>query len=80
MRLIRRIVCDAIALFSTPFPPAVYSPSGPQGLDFKLLFLQQLEQAKPLGYPVRGDAVPSPELDAGEVMPEHLCLYFPGED
>lgn len=52
----------------------------PQGLDLLLLFIRQLQQTEPLGYPIRGDAVPLPELDTVKVMPEHLGLEFPGED
>lgn len=69
-------------------PPSSQFPLGhhpqvpviPKGLDLLLLFLRQLQQAEPLGDPVRGDAVPLPELDTGKVMPEHLGLEFPGED
>ena len=60
-----------------------HHPSVPvvsQGLDLLLLFLRQLEQAEPLRDPIRGDAVPLPELRPGEVVPEQFCLQFPGED
>ena len=56
------------------------APVVPQGLDFPLLFLRQFQQTEPLGDPIRGDAVPLPELHPGEVMPEHLGLEFTGED
>ena len=52
----------------------------PQRFDLPLLFLWQLQQAEPLGYPIRGDAVPLPELNPGEVKPEHFLMEFPGED
>jgi len=55
-------------------------PVVPQGFDFPLLLLLHLEQADPLGDPVRGDSVPLSKLDTCKVVHEHLCLQFPGEN
>jgi len=55
------------------------SQLSPQGFNLPLLLFWKLQQAEPLGDPIRGDAVPSSELNTGKVMPEHLCLQFPGE-
>ena len=52
----------------------------PQGFDFPLFFLRQLEQAEPLSDPVRGDTVPLPELNTGKVVPEQLSLKLSGVD
>ncbi len=55
-------------------------PVVPQSLDFSLLFLWQLQQAEPLGYPVRGDSVLLPELNPGKVVTEHFIMEFSGEN
>lgn len=52
----------------------------PQGLDLPLLLFRKLQQAEPLGNPVRSDSVLLQELQPVEFVPEHLRLEFTGED
>jgi len=80
---LERLAVLNVTLPLSPQPPLRHHPPFPvvpQDFDFLLLLLRQLQQAKPLGDPVRGDAVPLTELNPGEVAKEHFIMEFSGEN